>query len=131
MSVVIGACVNFILNLILIRNYASIGASIATVVAELSVTATQFILIRKHIKFTNVIKMTYKYFIASIIMFAISMVVGHFITNNLLAILVQVMVSVISYFVVLIILKDKMIFEGIEIFKRKLKIKNKEAEKWK
>lgn len=129
MSVVIGACVNFILNLILIRNYASIGASIATIIAELSVTATQFILIRKHIKFTDVIKMTYKYFIASIIMFAISMVVGHFITNNLLSILVQVIVSVISYFVVLIILKDKMIFEGIEIFKRKLKIKNKKVEK--
>lgn len=129
LSVVIGASVNFIFNLILIRNYASIGASIATVIAELSVTVTQFILIRKYIKFIDVFKMTYKYFIASIVMFAISMVVGHLIINNFLSILVQIIVSIISYFTALIILKDKMIFEGLEIFKRKLKIKVKVVEK--
>ena len=73
--------------------------------------------------------MTYKYFIASIVMFAISMVVGHLIINNFLSILVQIIVSIISYFTALIILKDKMIFEGLEIFKRKLKIKGKVVEK--
>ena len=54
-SVVIGALVNFILNIILIKKYASIGASIATVIAEFCVTLTQFILIRNSIKFKNVL----------------------------------------------------------------------------
>ena len=42
------------MNLILIKNYASIGASIATVVAELAVTITQFLLIKSEFKVGNV-----------------------------------------------------------------------------
>lgn len=121
-SVIIGATINFILNFILIKKYASLGASIATVFAEFSVTLVQFILIRKEIKMGDIIKMTYKYLISSIIMFYISMLVSHFITNNLLSILAQVAISIISYFGVLILLKDKMIIEGINLLKQKLKL---------
>lgn len=119
-SVIIGACVNFLFNIILIKNLASIGASIATVIAELSVTLTQFFLIKKEIKILDVIKITYKYVIASIIMFICSLIIGHLISNNILSIFAQVGISGITYFVMLIILKDKMIFEGIEIIKNKL-----------
>lgn len=121
-SVIIGATINFILNFILIKKYASLGASIATVFAEFSVTLVQFILIRKEIKIGDIIKMTYKYLISSIIMFYISMLVSHFIINNLLSILAQVAISIISYFGVLILLKDKMIIEGINLLKQKLKL---------
>lgn len=121
-SVIIGATINFILNFILIKKYASLGASIATVFAEFSVTLVQFILIGKEIKMGDIIKMTYKYLISSIIMFYISMLVSHFIINNLLSILVQVAISIISYFGVLILLKDKMIIEGINLLKQRLKV---------
>lgn len=121
-SVIIGATINFILNFILIKKYASLGASIATVFAEFSVTLVQFILIRKEIKIGDIIKLTYKYLISSIIMFYISMLVSHFIINNLLSILAQVAISIISYFGVLILLKDKMIIEGINFLKQKLKL---------
>ena len=70
----------------------------------------------------DIIKMTYKYLISSIIMFYISILVSHFIINNLLSILVQVAISIISYFGVLILLKDKMIIEGINLLKQKLKV---------
>lgn len=119
-SVIVGAVVNFFFNLILIKSLASIGASIATVIAEFAVTLTQFILIRKEIKILDVIKITYKYVIASIIMFICSLIIGHLISNNILSIFAQVGISGITYFVMLIILKDKMIFEGIEIIKNKL-----------
>lgn len=121
-SVIIGATINFILNFILIKKYASLGASIATVFAEFSVTLVQFILIRKEIKIGDIIKLTYKYLISSIIMFYISMLVSHFIINNLLSILAQVAISIISYFGVLILLKDKMVIEGINLLKQKLKL---------
>ena len=122
-SVVMGAVVNFILNIILIKKYASIGASIATVLAEFCVTLSQFILIRKNIKFKEVIPIIYKYIIASIVMFIASMVVGCCITNNILSIFIQILVSVIIYLGVLIIMKDKMIDEGINIVKKKIKVK--------
>ncbi len=119
-SVIVGAIVNFFFNLVLIKFLASIGASIATVIAEFTVTLTQFILIRKEIKILEVIKITYKYVIASIIMFICSLIVGYLISNNILSIFVQVGISVIAYFVMLIILKDKMVFEWMEILKKQI-----------
>jgi O-antigen/teichoic acid export membrane protein len=119
LSVVVGAIVNFVLNLILIPKLASIGASIATVIAELSVTATQFLLIRKEIRITDVLTISYKYIICSIIMFLCSMFIGILISNNLLSIIVQVVFSVIIYFGLLYILRDEMILEGIRIVKSK------------
>ncbi len=122
-SVITGAVVNFLLNIILIKNYKSIGASIATVIAELSVTVVQFILIRKDIKFIDVIKISYKYLIASILMFIISFSIGLIISNYLISIIVQVIVSMFSYFILLLILKDKFVLKEknkvIEIIKKK------------
>lgn len=112
-SVIIGAIVNFVLNLILIKNFKSIGASIATVIAELAVTLTQFALIRKTFKISEVIKMIYKFIIASIIMFIISLIINIAINNNMLSIIIQCFISVIVYFAVLIILKDKFIIDII------------------
>lgn len=120
-SVVIGALVNFILNIVLIKKYASIGASIATVIAEFCVTLTQFILIRNSIKFKNVLSMIYKYVIASVIMFMVSMTIGNYISSNILSIFVQVVISIVIYLGILIVMRDKMIKEGINIVKNKLK----------
>ena len=122
-SVVVGALVNFVLNFILIRYYKSIGASIATVIAELAVTTVQFILVKDQIKFKDVIKISYKYFVASLIMFGCSIVVGYSIKNNLLSIVIQVIVSGIVYFTLLLLMKDKFIKEGIEKILIKLKLR--------
>ena len=125
LSVVVGAIVNFILNLILIKYFASIGASIATVIAELAVTSIQFILVRKEIKFIDVIKLSYKYVIGSLIMFMCSMIVGYFIKDNLVSIILQVIVSCFVYFLVIYILKDKMINEVVVRFKSKIRKEGK------
>lgn len=113
-SVVVGAIVNFILNLILIRYWKSIGASIATVVAEFAVTGVQFFLVRKELNILDVLRASYKYIIASICMFIISIIVGYCISNNLISIIVQVVVSVMVYLGTLIVMKDELVFEGLE-----------------
>ena len=118
LSVVMGAIVNFVLNLILIKQFASIGASIATVIAELTVTATQFILIRKEIKFIDVVKLSYKSVIASLIMLICSIIVGHFISDNLISIILQIIVSCFVYFIILYFFKDKLIIEVLNKFKK-------------
>ncbi len=114
-SVTAGALINLVLNFILINLYQSVGASIATVIAEISVTAIQFYLVREEIKFFDVLKQSYKYVIASVIMFALSFTVGLFIRNNLVSIIVQIMVSGAIYFTILLILKDKLILDGINM----------------
>lgn len=117
LSVVCGALINFFLNLILIKKFSSIGASVATVIAEFCVIAIQFYLIRNEIKIINIIKLSYKYFISSIIMFIVSVFVGNYINNYLLSIITQVICSGVVYFIVLIILKDKYLMQNLKILK--------------
>lgn len=118
-SVVIGAIINFILNMLLIKKFASIGASIATVLAEFAVTFIQIYLIRKQIILRQVIKITYKYFIAAFIMFVISIVISMLVKNNIISIIVQLIFSAITYFTILIVMKDDLVFEGIKMIKNK------------
>ncbi len=127
-SVVCGAITNFVFNLILISYLKSIGAAIATVIAEFTVTGVQFYLIRKEINIVNVIKISYKYFIASIVMFVISLFVGSLIKNNFISIIVQFLVSVIVYLSILYVMKDNLILEGINIIKKFIKKEVKENE---
>lgn len=68
-SVVIGAVANFILNLITIKKYASIGASITTVIAEFLVTAVQFYFVRKEINIKKVLLLSKNNVIAAFVMF--------------------------------------------------------------
>ena len=120
-SVVIGAIVNFVLNMIFIRWWQSIGASIATVLAEFTVTGVQFYLVRKEIKLRDVIKMAKNYLIASIIMLIVSFLIGAFISNNLVSITCQVIGGCIVYITLLIIMKDDMAYQGVNMIKKILK----------
>lgn len=120
-SVTVGAIVNFILNMIFIRRWASVGASIATVVAECTVTGIQFYLVRNEINFIDVLKIAKNYFISALVMFVISIIVGCVIKNNLISIISQIIISSIVYFGILILQKDKMIYEGITLIKKKFK----------
>lgn len=126
-SVVVGAIVNFLLNLLLIKKYAALGAAFATVIAELSVTVTQFILIRNDIEITDILKKSLNFIIASIVMFIFSIITGSLINNSLLSIICQVFVSIMVYFCILLILKEKMIKDGVNRLKNnycKYKSKN-------
>ena len=120
-SVTIGAIINFSLNLIFIRLWKSIGASIATVIAECAVTITQIILVRKTIELKKILKIGINYLISAIVMFIVSCLIGLVIHSNKISIVLQVMCGSIVYFVILLILKDSLIFEGIKLLKQKLK----------
>lgn len=109
LSVTIGAIVNFILNMIFIKQWKSIGASIATVIAEWTVTGIQLSLIKNEFKVLDIFRLIWKYLIASILMFIVSLSIGYFINNNLISIIVQVSISAIVYFILLIIMKDELI----------------------
>lgn len=122
-SVTLGAIVNFILNMIFIRLWGAIGASIATVIAEFTVTGVQFYMIKKEISLLEIIKLMKKYIIASIAMFIISIILGKFITNNITSIICQILGAGVTYFGLLFILKDEMINEGVKLFKNKIKSK--------
>lgn len=119
-SVFLGAGVNLILNLILIKFIKSIGASIATVIAELVVTITQLYFIKKDINVKEIIKNSINYFMAGIIMFLICLIVKRIIIVDIISILIQVILGALTYFISLLLLKDKFFYEIIDMIKEKI-----------
>ena len=104
-SVGLAALVDVLLNILLIRYYQSIGAAIATLVAKVVVCFSQLYLVKKEITIKRIASLSYKYLIASIIMFIVSLAIGRFITKSYLYIISEVLISIIVYFVMLYILK--------------------------
>lgn len=118
-SVIIGASVNFIINMLLIKKYGALGASIGTVIAEICVTMIQFIFIRKDFKLLKILKLSTKYLILSIIMYIICIIVGNTIKNNLYAIIAQIVIGIGVYVVMLLMIKDEFIYEILKRIKIK------------
>ena len=132
-SVTIGVIVNFILNYILIHMYQSIGASIATVLSELVIVVIQYQYVKDQISFNELTELSWKYLFSGIVMFFVCYIVrillrinviGDSITNfannielnkeyfyNITSILIQTMFGIITYFGMLIILKDDYVFK--------------------
>ena len=66
-----------------------------------------------------------KYFISSFIMFATCFILGLFIKNDIASVIVKVIIGAIMYFLTLIILRDKYMYEIRDIVISKLNRKNK------
>ena len=150
-SVLIGLIVNFILNYILIKQYASIGASIATVISELVVVVIQYQYIKKDINFKTLLNLAWKYLVAGLTMFAVCFGVRLILNANVIntalldfadniqmsrtyfinttAIISQMAVGALIYFVVLVLLKDDYIFKFIDKIKARLFKKQANNEK--
>lgn len=127
-SVVIAAILNFLLNVILIPNFKAAGALFASVVAEFSIVIVQIIDVRKDFNINIILKKSYKYIIAGIIMFIPTFILGKYFTPSIMASLIQVAIGVIIYGIMLIILKDDLIINVIKSIKSKL-INNRKEEK--
>ena len=143
-SVTVGVIVNFILNYILISLYESIGASIATVLSQLIVDIIQIRYIKNEINFKELIKLSYKYIISSLIMFIACFFVKIFInldfvtrniqnlntdvmySKSIISISLQIIIGMIVYLgMLLLIYKDKYLKLYIDKIKEKVLKKKK------
>lgn len=109
-SVGVGVVVNFILNYIGISLWNSIGACIASVISQIVVDYMQFRNLKNEIKFTTVVKLSYKYLFASIIMFVACSLTKIFVSTGIASIVLQLVVGVIVYGFILIRLKDEYLY---------------------
>ncbi len=122
-SVLIGAIFNFTINMILIPLFKSIGAIVASALAELLILIVQLIDIRKDIPIRSVYKGGGKYLFSGIVMFAITFSIGYFLKSTIMSTIIQVVIGIMTYGIMLIILKDKML---IDVFN---KIKDRRIKK--
>ena len=113
-SVLVGAIINFSLNLYLIPRYYQNGAAFATCVAEFTVVVIQIFLGYKYLKFQKFNYNNFKFLIASFIMGAILYFTQNLNLNLLLKLVVKVVIGSSVYIFVLIALREDNIYEFLE-----------------
>lgn len=115
-----GVLANFILNYILIKLYNSIGACIATVLSQLVVDWMQLKNVKDEINIKEMIKLSYKYLLASIIMFIVCNLTKLIISTGMLSIILQMAVGIVVYVIILIILKDEYLYMFLNKVREKI-----------
>lgn len=128
-SVIIGAIINTITNFLLIPKFMSIGAIIASLLAEgtIATIETVYIIKKQGINYLTIVNHCWNYIIAGVLMFVITWIIGERLEATMLTTLIQILIGSIIYGLVLIILKDKFLIESFQKITSKIRKKvNKE-----
>lgn len=118
-SVIVGALINIVLNLILIPNYGALGASIASVVSETVIFIVQIFYFKSIFDFKKIFLSNIKYFYFSIIMAIVVYIVGMIFSSNIFTTVLQIAIGLVIYFVLLLISKDDFLGQQLNIIKTK------------
>jgi len=117
LSVIFGALINLLANIPLILLYGAVGAAIATVLSELSVTIYQLMAIRKQIDYKIMFDDLYKYLIAGLIMYLLIFIVDRLLPNDWFALVFEVIIGIIVYLISLVILRVGLVYK-VKLFFR-------------
>lgn len=120
-AVVIGALSNFVLNNILIRLFGTIGAVIASVLAETIILIYELYVTRKEFNWLMIFNGIFKYLIAGIIMFIVIYNIELHLGVSLLNTFIVFIIGVITYFIMLLLLRDSYILDNLNILLKKVK----------
>lgn len=107
--VIVGAMVNFIMNLVLIPFCGALGAAIATVVAETLIVVMLFGFAREYVKIRETVKQFLKYGSCSAIMAGMIYALNYTGWSNEILLLSKVVLGVVVYFGSLLLMKDDLI----------------------
>lgn len=114
-TVLIGAVVNFTLNLILIHIFQSVGAAIASVVAETVIALVQLWLVRKEFSVKTVFLSGLNYFIAGGVMLGMLKYTSLKLTPSIINTFLLFLCGAVSYCVVLMFLRDSFFMDNVRI----------------
>ena len=120
-SIITGAAVNFTLNCLLIPKYDAIGASIATVIAELTVTFVQCLYVRKQLPLKECFRSGIKYAVCGFLMMTSVRLIGTMLPKKIWAVVLMVVFGAAFYGAELIITRDPMVKEGLRLLRMRRK----------
>ena len=101
LSVIMGACINFGINFILIQYIGVMGAVVGTVVAEATVCVIQTLCARKELPIMSYLKQLLPCILSGIIMFAAVYFMGEIMGTSIITLLVQIASGVTIYAVLM------------------------------
>jgi len=132
-SIVIGAILNFIMNCYLIPRYYSIGAAISSVIAEVAIAIIQIVYIVyyiKDIKMKDIFSSCWQYILSGLIMLFVLKSISHIMNSSIYNSILLIFIGGLIYFLILIILRNKLVLEGINKIKNFLiSVKNRNHKK--
>lgn len=120
-AVIAGSCTNLILNFVLVYYKGAFGAAIATLLTEILVSTIMTIMSRKMIDWIALGKTIIRYLACSALMFVIVHFVSRIPMAEFMSLIFQIVCGVVSYFVILLVLKDDMLMDYLKLFKTKVK----------
>ena len=98
-STIIGAVVNIIINLLLIKKFGAFGACVGTILAEFFVMFYQVIKTKEKIDYKLNLKLVIPFFIKSLFMGCFVIAVNIFMTEaSLLKLIIQAILGIVIYF---------------------------------
>lgn len=119
-SIVTGACVSIITNLIFIYFFKAVGAGIASLCSELTVAVMMFIYLRKELSFKKMFKTALKPLFSAVIMFLIVSFVAPKFSSSIINTIILIFIGIAVYFIMLILTREKLVFATLKSIKTKI-----------
>lgn len=121
-SVILGACTNFVLNMILIRCYQAVGAAIASVAAETVVAAAQLVIVRGELSPWRVLSEGTHYYIAGAVMVLALWPICRALPPSMVNTFAIVAAGAAVYFLTLLVERDEFFLSNTRNILKKLRI---------
>lgn len=113
-TVLIGAGINFVLNLLLIPSLKSTGAAIASLIAETVIAIVQLFYVRKEISIRKILFSSLHYLIAGSIMLLTVGIISNRIMSSILNTVILVLIGIMVYFISLVALRDEFLIHNMQ-----------------
>ena len=111
--IIIGSIVNLVLNLFLIPKFQSIGAVIASTIAEIVISAMYLHFCDEYYSLSDILSQSWKKIIAGNFMMIVVLLLGRTIRYSFIAITVQIVTGVVLYFSILLVIKDSFMWDSV------------------
>ncbi|KRK79029.1 oligosaccharide flippase family protein [Companilactobacillus nodensis] len=108
-AVVLGAIVNLVVIFPLIKLFGAVGASVATVVSEFTVSTYQLYSIRDQIDYEKIFKDLSKYLISGIIMFLVVKIIDILLPISWFMLIIEIIIGIVVYVLMLVTFKVKLV----------------------
>lgn len=119
-TVIVGAVTNFVLNFFLIRIFQSMGAAIASVVAETTIAIIQIYIVRKELSPFEIVKCGTHYYVAGGIMFAVLLLIRESFSASIIHTFELVIIGAVIYGAALLVMKDEFLLSNVNNILKKV-----------
>ena len=119
-TVIIGAVTNFVLNFFLIQVFQSMGAAVASVVAETTIAIIQIYIVRKELSPFEIVKCGTHYYIAGGIMLAVLLLIRESFSASIIHTFELVIIGAVIYGAALLVMKDEFLLSNVNNILKKV-----------